>query len=402
MTRDRRLLTLLGALYLAQGLPFGFFTQALPVMLREAGVSLERIGLASLLAAPWALKFLVAPWVDGTRSRRLWVLVLQLSGAALLILASALEPGWLPALLVVVFLVNAVAASQDIATDAIAVDALPPSRRGLANALQVGAYRVGMIIGGGALLVAFEWIGWSGVFLAMAAMTLLTTLPVSRWREPPRVPTKDAPSLAGFFRRADAAPLLTVLFLFKFGEAFGVAMLKPALVDFGASLSDVGVLVGTFGFVAGLLGAVVGGLLVNRLGRRSALLGFGALQACAVLAYAFIDRATAWRDLAAIVSFEHFAGGLATTTLFTCIMDWCRPGHSATDATVQASTVVVATLLASAGSGFSAQTFGHHLHFVLAAFLAMGAVVASALLLKRVHPKEAPCASPSTPAASTP
>ena len=68
--KPTRLFGLLGALYFAQGLPFGFFTQALPVMLRQAGVSLEGIGLTSLLALPWALKFLIAPRLDSTSSRR--------------------------------------------------------------------------------------------------------------------------------------------------------------------------------------------------------------------------------------------------------------------------------------------------------------------------------------------
>ena len=57
-------LTLLGSLYLAQGLPDGFFRQTLPVMLRREGVSLEGIGLATLLMLPWGLKFLWAPLVD--------------------------------------------------------------------------------------------------------------------------------------------------------------------------------------------------------------------------------------------------------------------------------------------------------------------------------------------------
>jgi MFS family permease len=397
----RRLFTLLGALYFAQGLPFGFFTQALPVMLRKAGVSLEHIGLASLLALPWALKFLAAPMLDRTPSRRRWLLGLQAASTSLLVAAGTFDMTWLAPILVVVFLVNLVAATQDIATDALAVDSLEPAHRGLANGLQVGAYRVGMIVGGGALLVAFDVIGWSGVFLVMAALTVLTTLPVLRWKEV-RAPSAQSPSLASFFRRTDAAPLLGLLFVFKFGEAFGVAMLKPALVDFGASLSEVGVLVGTFGFIAGLLGAVVGGLSVNRLGRQRALVGFGMLQAIAVLGYATLSPASSWTSRASLIAVEHFAGGLATAALFTCIMDWCRPGHAATDATVQASTVVVATLLASGFSGFSAERIGHHAHFLVAAVLAAFAVVAAGLLHGHIHRKEVACESPSTLAASTP
>ena len=81
----RRKLLLLGSLYLAQGLPYGFFTQALPVLPRARGLSLEAIGLSSLLALPWALKFLWAPAVDRQGSRRGWILVYSASAAARLV-----------------------------------------------------------------------------------------------------------------------------------------------------------------------------------------------------------------------------------------------------------------------------------------------------------------------------
>jgi hypothetical protein len=73
---------------------------------------------------------------------------------------------------------------------------------------------------------------------------------------------------------------------------------------------------------------------------------------------------------------EHFAGGMATAALFTCMMDWCSREASATDYTVQASAVVIATGTASALAGFSAQALGYFGHFCLATILALGALVA--------------------------
>ena len=75
------MIALLLGLYLSQGLPFGFFTQALPVLMRQQGVDLGTIGLANLLALPWALKFLWAPAIDrvpGPRKR----VILPLQGIA--------------------------------------------------------------------------------------------------------------------------------------------------------------------------------------------------------------------------------------------------------------------------------------------------------------------------------
>ena len=63
-------LGLLSCLYFSQGLPLGFLSQALPALLRSYDVSLEKIGLVSLVAVPWALKFLWAPLVDHYGSER--------------------------------------------------------------------------------------------------------------------------------------------------------------------------------------------------------------------------------------------------------------------------------------------------------------------------------------------
>ena len=378
-------LGLLGALYFSQGLPFGFFTQALPVMLRERGFSLGQIGLASLLALPWALKFLWAPAVDryaipGVGRRKSWIVPLQLlSVVTLVALASSRAADSMPVLMGAVFLLNALAATQDIATDGLAVDMLAPSQRGFANGLQVAGYRVGMIVGGGALLILHDRLGPRGTFLAMAALTALATVPIVIAREPPRAPEEpgERARIRHFLRRPGAAQLLLLLVTYKAGDAFATAMLRPFLVDAGFGLADIGWLLGTVGFIAGLLGALVGGSLVNRVGRKNALLSFGLLQAATVAGYAFLAIGVASRGaLYALCAAEHFAGGMATAALFTCMMDWCSREASATDYTVQASAVVIATGTASALAGLSAQAFGYLGHFCLATFLALLALVA--------------------------
>src|SRR5262245_48728119 len=77
-------IALLGSLFFAQGLAFGFFAQSVSVLLRKAAYSLGSIGLASLLALPWALKFVWAPAVDARGSRRTWILTMQAVTAVLL------------------------------------------------------------------------------------------------------------------------------------------------------------------------------------------------------------------------------------------------------------------------------------------------------------------------------
>jgi PAT family beta-lactamase induction signal transducer AmpG len=378
-------LGLLATLYFSQGLPFGFFVQAMPLLLRAQSFSLGEIGMGALLTAPWSLKFLWAPLVERAHwprlgRRRSWLLPLQTAAVTTLVGLAVLPVERSPALLLGGFLVlNLVVATQDIAADGLAVDMLRPADRGVANGLQVAGYRVGMIVGGGALLVVYERVGSSVTYLTMAGLIAVASVPTLFAREDAAVPAPVALArpLPHFFRRPDAGRLLALLAAYKGGEAFAGGMLRPYLADRGLGLGDVGWLVGSVGFVAGLLGAVAGGALVNRLGRRRALIAFAAAQAATIASYAAMAAtAPGINGLAVIVGVEHFVGGMATAALFTCMMDWCRPGASATDYTVQASTVVIATTVGATLSGFSAEALGYVGHFALGGVLALGAVAA--------------------------
>ena len=125
VTDGWRLFAMLSALYFAQGLPSGLIAKALPVLLREQGVSLSVIGFTSALALPWALKFAWAPFVDRYGSRKRWLLVLNCVTMALMLLVASRDfAAWvdaLPLLLAVLFCMNLVSATQDIATDGYAV-----------------------------------------------------------------------------------------------------------------------------------------------------------------------------------------------------------------------------------------------------------------------------------------
>ncbi|QSQ24271.1 MFS transporter [Pyxidicoccus parkwayensis] len=398
-------LGLLSSLYLSQGLPFGFFTQALPVLLRKQGMSLPAIGLAHLLALPWALKFLWAPAMDRYGSetwgrRRGYILPLQCLSAALLLSLALPAAGLDTTLLMAAVLgVNLLAATQDIATDGLAVDLLAPEERGWGNGIQVAAYRVGMIIGGGLMLAVFDAVGWRPTFLALGGLLLLATVPIGLYREPPsEPPPAQSLGLSWWLRRPGAGAWLALLVVYKAGEALATGMLRTFLVDSGLTLTDIGWMLGGVGFTAGLLGALLGGGLVVRLGRRRALLLFGVTQAGAVLLYALAARGTATLPLlTAVCAVEHVASGMATAAVFTAMMDACRPEHAATDYTVQASLVVLATGGAAAVSGFSANALGYSAHFALSAALCVAGTRFVALTFhppRTVSPGAAPEVSP--------
>ena len=387
----RSKLGLLSTLYFSQGLPFGFFVQALPVLLREQGLSLPAISMTSLLALPWALKFAWAPWVDSSPKRKHWIVPLQWGSAAVMFITALLNPStMLWAVLVAVFLANLLAATQDIATDGLAVDELDYEERGLGNGIQVAGYRVGMIVGGGLMLVIFDYTGWALTFGSLGVLLLAASIPILMRDEPTRERTLDDGepmnwrAILDIVKRPGMPTWLLVLILYKFGESLAGGMLRPYLVDLGMREAQIGWMLGTAGFTSGLLGALAGGWGAQKLGRKRALILFGALQTFGVTLYAV--AALGANDLWMLYTFciiEHFTGGLATATLFTMMMDRCQEHSGGTDYTVQASVVVLSTGIAGSMSGFIAAKFGYLFHFWFGSTLnILGLLIIIALLAR--------------------
>lgn len=396
-------LSLFACLYFAQGLPYGFFTQALPVFLREAKASLAAIGGASLLTLPWALKFLWAPLADRygwpkLGLRRSWILPLQAASVLFLLVLSLLDPrqSLVPVLVAFLFC-NLFAAAQDVATDGLAVDLLKDKERGWANGVQVGAYRVGMIVGGSVMLFILSVGGWSAATSAMAVLLALATLPVLFFRENDELPFARAVDTSA--HRAPLAALgtmlqqpgifawLALLLVYKAGHQSASAMIRPWLVDQGYSLADIGQLMGLVGSGAGLFGAVLGGWVAGRFRWRVSLPLLATLQALATFTYlgVVLGEPATWK-VALAAAFDNGVSGVATVALFAAMMDHCRPQHSASDYTLQACAVVVSQTLASSLSGLSAEYFGYEFHFAAVCALGIGIVAFSIWVLKRQLP----------------
>ncbi len=341
---------LLTSLYVAQGIPFGFFTQALPVLLREQGLSLKAISATSLLFLPWALKFCWAPLVDQLGSRRAWLLPLQLAAvgvAASLALVDFPQGLWL--LLIALFLFNLIAATQDIATDGLAVTLLTTCERGLGNGIQVGGYRVGMILGGGILLWMFARYGGASMFLGMAVLLALCVPAVLLLREPPRSTPATRPEwrqLATLWwarlRQPGIPAFIGLICLYKFGDSMGASLVGPFMHDAGMSKEQIALVKGGLGSATTLLGAAVGGWIAWRIGRRSALLTGGLLQTASLVLYALAAAGIGGHDMiiAACIA-EHVFGGMAVVALFTLMMDASDPTHAGTDYTLLACAIVL-------------------------------------------------------------
>ena len=366
MSRSHKI-WLLTSLYVAQGLPYGFFTQALPVLLRDAGLSLKAISATSLLFLPWALKFLWAPFVDHRGTRRQWLLPLQLSAVAGALVLSQVDLGrGLLVVLVAAFLFNVIAACQDVATDGLAVRILDARERGLANGIQVGAYRVGMILGGGLLLWVFARTDWATMFACMAALLAVTVLPVFWLREPPQEASRrpGAAELAtGWVRRLRVPGMgafVGLICFYKFGDSMVATLIGPFMRDAGLTKEAIAWMKGTVGSVASLAGAALGGWFAFRAGRRAALLACGLLQSASLLFYVAAAHGIGglgmfWAGTVA----EHLLGSMATVALFTLMMDASDPGHAGTDYTLLACAIVFTMGLANFTGAAIADAVGY-------------------------------------------
>jgi len=393
-TSTRRRLTLLATLYVSQAIPVGFFVIALPAILREFGATLETVSLFSALALAWVFKFLWAPLVDrfGSETRghfRSWLLPVQVLAVGAVALIATTDPrdSLLP-LAIVGSVFMLLAATQDIATDGLAVRILPESERGIGNGVQVGGFYFGQILGGGVVLYLVGRVGWSAAMALMALLMALPLLPVWRFTEPAQLVERRSSSigfdaLSRFFRRPGALGWVAVLVIYRAGDAGAIRMLGPLLVDRGLTLASIGMLTGVAASLGALAGALTGGLLVNALGRRASLFLFALLHAVALTGYLMPATGRVQPVLLyGVVLAASFTGGLATTAIYTSMMDRSDPASSATDFTLQQSLCAFGPLVASIVSGVVAERFGYTALFaacVLAALVAAGLAARRAL-----------------------
>jgi PAT family beta-lactamase induction signal transducer AmpG len=384
-----RKLALLSLLYFVQGLPFGFQATALPVLLRQQGVSLPAIGLLSLLSLPWSLKVFAAPLVDrfgiATFGRRkTWIVPLQVGLAVSCFAAAAVAlPDGLRTLLALTLAMNAFAATMDIAVDGAAVDMLGPKDLGGGNAAQVVGYKAGLLTGGGLLVWASGHVGWRGLFLSMGGLVLVGVLGALVWQEraaPASEATKERMSLRDVLallvaaaRAPGALLVFAIVGSYKIGELMVEVMFKPFLVDHGVAPADIGAWVGTYGMLGSILGSLVGGWLATRFRPITAVWLTALLRVLPLAAQVSLAFGTpvSAATVIPIVSVEHFVHGALTTAMFAFMMEKVDRRIGATHYTLLATLEVVGKSPGAWASGFVAKAWGYGATFTLGLVLSL-------------------------------
>ncbi|HET7459533.1 MAG TPA: MFS transporter [Gemmatimonadaceae bacterium] len=370
----------IAALYFASGFPYGLVNELLPVYLRTAGVDVAAIGhVVSLVSWPWALKFLWAPLVDRVGTRKSWIVACQLVLGALTALLAIHRGATLTAgVAVALFCLATLSATQDVAIDAYSIELLEERERGPANGIRVTFYRLALIATSGALVAASGYVGWPAVFVAAAAtmgvLALVTsTVPATRRAADGRVESLWEP-LWALLRRPHAWAILLFVLLFRLGDYALQTMIKPFWVDSHYSTQEIGLIQGTVGIAAVVAGAIVGGVLVPRLGTFRALIALGAAQAAGSLTYWLVALAGAPRPAmwgASVI--EHFTYGLGTAAFMTYLMSVCERRYAATQFAVLTALFAVSRSIGAYFAGDAVQAMGYPNFFLLTLVLALPA-----------------------------
>jgi PAT family beta-lactamase induction signal transducer AmpG len=190
-------------------------------------------------------------------------------------------------------------ATQDIVADAYRTDVLHELEMGAGAAVFVLGYRMAMLLTGSLALILADRIPWSSVYLLMAASMAIGIFGTLLAPEPKRISPPetlaDAVILAfgEFFQRKgvlQAFLVLLFILFYKLGDAFLSSMATPFLLQTGFTLSDIGIIQTGMGIIASIVGALVGGAILSKIGINRSLWVFGILQALSNLAYFFLAQ----------------------------------------------------------------------------------------------------------------
>ena len=181
------------ALYVAQGIPWGFITVTFVTYLAVEGVSAGQLAyLLTLGTLPWSVKFLWGPVIDRFQfpemgKRRPWILIAQ-SGMILVLSAMLLIPNMSANvnLVGIMFLIyNVFTALQDVSTDALAVDVLESHEFEKVNSYMFTSKAIGGIIGGAGLGTIISFTGIKGaIVLQIPILVVIMLVPLFMTERP--------------------------------------------------------------------------------------------------------------------------------------------------------------------------------------------------------------------------
>ena len=372
----------------SSGLPLYLTSRTLQAWLTIEGVDLTTIGMFSLVALPYSLKFVWSPLLDRYSLPRLgrrrgWMacsqilLIVSIAAMSLGDPADAVTGVALVAIAIAFF-----SATQDIAIDAYRTDVLEEREMGAGAAVNVLGYRVAMLLTGAGALILADRMSWPTVYLIMAVFMLIGLVASVRTPEPadPVLPPSSLKAaildpfveFAARFGLRRALLILTFIMVYRMGDALVNNMTTPFLLQTGFSQTDVGTVQGGMGLLATILGIVVGGALLSRMGIYRSLWVFGLFQAGSNLVYlALAQVGRNYPLMVGTINFEYFSVGLGTAAFVAFLMSLCNHRFTATQYALLSSLMALSRDVLAAPSGRLAEATGWPVFFLISFVLAL-------------------------------
>jgi len=387
----------------ASGMPLYLLISLVPAWLRTEGVGLKEIGFFALVGLPYTWKFLWSPLLDRYQLtlfsfrpglRRSWMLGTQLALLAAIAALGFFDPSsqlwpiaWL--CLLIAFL----SATQDIVLDAYRRQLLSDEELGMGSSIHVNAYRIAGLVPGSLSLILADILPWQTVFIATSAfmltgigLTLSIREPAQAARHPTSLRSAVIDPFNEFFSRQgvkQAGLILLFMLLYKLGDSMATALATPFYLDLGFTKTQIGLVAKNAALWPMIVGGILGGILMIKIGINRALWLFGLVQIISILGFAVLARVGegVWL-LALAISFEYLGVGLGTAAFVAFIARSTHPAFAATQFALFTALTAVPRTVASSATGIIVEGMGWENFFYLCTALAIPGM----LLLLKVAP----------------
>ena len=337
----------------SSGLPLYLLLNLVPAWLRTEHIDLKVIGAFALIQFPYTWKFLWSPLLDryavpALGRRRGWMLLTQIALLAVIASLGGFSPqNDLSIIVLLATLLAFLSATQDIVLDAYRRELLADNELGLGNAVHVNAYRIAGLIPGSLSLILADILAWDMVFIITAlfmlpgmAMTLLVQEP-HRATPPKTLREAVVEPFHEFITRhgwQSALLILAFLFFYKLGDSLCTALATPFYLDMGFSKSQIGLIAKNAGLWPAVVGALLGGIWMLKLGINRALWLFGVVQVVSIFGFYWLSTLGHQTEITAInlaqlgfvIGLEALGVGLGTAAFVAFIARTTHPAYTAT------------------------------------------------------------------------
>ncbi|MBW1844406.1 MAG: MFS transporter [Deltaproteobacteria bacterium] len=268
-------------------------------------------------------------------------------------------------------------ATQDVAIDAYSIGITEHGQEGPVNSIKAIGYRAGMLLAT-ALLFLPRWIGWSGTF-ALAAL-ISAGMAVAVFAAPrieaPKPERREAwPALKCWLGDRHGAAVIVFVMLYRIGDLAMGPMLSTFWVDRGFSDEEIAVVSKGLGIGAYVLGAILGGWGVYRMGIARGLWVFGGFALVSNLGYATVAAFPEFgrTGVYAAALTESLCGGLASAAFLSYLMNICQREHAAVQYALLTAAYRLPGIPVASMSGFLTDRLDYAVYFALTAAMALPA-----------------------------